>query len=204
MTEQDTARLVGRPDYDAIAACVRPNTSVLDLGCGDGVLLRFLKDTRNVRGYGVERDAERVTACVTNGISVIQGDLENGLKDFDSGSFDYVILSLTLQAVQNTAGIVNEMLRVGREAIVTFPNFGHWPLRLQVLRGVMPRSDDLPFDWYNTPNVHLCTIYDFERFCAEQKVHVLERIVLHDGEQVSFMPNLRGSLAVFRFERGRA
>ena len=203
MTFQDTARLVGRPDYDAIAACVRPNSSVLDLGCGDGVLLRFLKETRHIRGYGVELAAEKVTACVASGINVIQGNLEGGLADFDSGSFDYVILSLTLQAVQRTAEIVNEMLRVGREAIVTFPNFGHWPLRLQILRGEMPRSDDLPYEWYNTPNVHLCTITDFERFCSDQKLHVLERIVLHNGERIGFLPNLRGSLAVFRFERGR-
>ena len=93
--------------------------------------------------------------------------------------------------------------RNAREAIVTFPNFGHWPLRLQILRGEMPRSDDLPYEWYNTPNVHLCTITDFERFCSDQKLHVLERIVLHNGERIGFLPNLRGSLAVFRFERGR-
>jgi methionine biosynthesis protein MetW len=135
-------------------------------------------------------------------VNVIQSDLERGLQGFDAGSFDYVILSQTLQAMRRTEAIVLEMLRVGRQAIVTFPNFGHWRARWQVaFGGRMPVSDSLPYQWYDTPNVHLCTISDFERFCADHSVRILERIVLSDGQPVSVLPNLLGSLAVFRFEK---
>ena len=181
---------------------VRPGASVLDLGCGDGLLLKHLAQVRHVRGYGVEIEDSKVIACVANGVNVIQTDLERGLSGFDSGSFDYVILSLTLQAVHHTEEIVSEMLRVGREAIVTFPNFGHWVSRWQILRGRMPVSKTLPYQWYETPNVHLCTIADFERFCHAHGIRVLERVVLHDGGVVRFLTNLRGSVAVYRIQRG--
>jgi methionine biosynthesis protein MetW len=135
-------------------------------------------------------------------VNVIQGDLERGLQGFDAGSFDYVILSQTLQAMRHTEDIVLEMLRVGRQAIVTFPNFGHWRSRWQVaFGGRMPVSKTLPYEWYDTPNVHLCTIRDFERFCADHSIRILERVVLHAGRRVAFLPNLLGSLAVFRFEK---
>jgi len=193
-----------RADYAAIAAWVRPEASVLDLGCGDGSLLRHLRETRRVRGYGIEIEDEKVIACVANGVCVIQGDLDRGLAEFDARSFDYVILSLTLQAVRNTEDILLEMLRVGREGIVTFPNFGYWRHRMQVLGGRMPVSEDLPYEWYDTPNVHLCTIDDFERFCRERSIRILERLVLDDGRPVTLLPNLFGSLAVYRFERAAA
>lgn len=201
MTDHETNRLIGRADYDAIAAWIRPNATVLDLGCGDGVLLKFLKETRNIRGYGVEVEADKVIASIANGVNVIQGNLNHGLTQFDSGSFDYVILSLTLQAVMRTEEIVLEMVRIGREAIVTFPNFGHWANRIQVIQGKMPVSDDLPYSWYDTPNVHLCTIADFERFCLERQIRILERVALHAGRRVKLLSNLRGSLAVYRFEK---
>ncbi len=194
--------LSGRPDLDAIAAWVKPGAAVLDLGCGDGLLLKVLNATKRVRGYGVEIADDNVLACVKNGVNVIQSNLERGLQGFDAGSFDYVILSQTLQAMRHTEAIVVEMLRVGRQAIVTFPNFGHWQARWQVaLGGRMPVSGTLPYQWYDTPNVHLCTIRDFEQFCAAHSIHILERLVLHEGRPVSFIPNLRGSLAVFRFEK---
>lgn len=197
-------RITGRPDLEAIAAWVRPQASVLDLGCGDGLLLRHLAETRGARGYGVENDDAKVIASVANGVNVIQADLERGLWSFEDGSFDYVLLSLTLQAVRHTESIVQEMLRVGREAIVTFPNFGHWQARWQVaVGGRMPVSDTLPYQWYDTPNVHLCTIRDFERFCADRGIRILERLVLAHGRPVRLLPNLRGSLAVFRFEAAR-
>ncbi len=198
----DHEQLSGRPDFEAIAGWVEPEATVLDLGCGDGLLLRYLTGTRRITGYGIEIDDDNVLACVKTGVNVIQSDLERGLQGFDAGSFDYVILSQTLQAMRRTEAIVLEMLRVGRQAIVTFPNFGHWRARWQVaFGGRMPVSDSLPYQWYDTPNVHLCTISDFERFCADHSVRILERIVLTDGQPVSVLPNLLGSLAVFRFEK---
>jgi len=195
--------LSDRSDFQAIAAWVKPDSSVLDLGCGDGILLRFLKRTRNVRGYGIDIADANVLACVKNGVNVIQSDLERGLAGFDAGSFDFVILSQTLQAMRHTEEIVLEMLRVGREAIVSFPNFGRWDLRLQIALGRMPMSAELPYQWYNTPNVHLFTIADFESFCAGHGIRVLERVTLHRGRPVRTFANFFGSLAVYRVEKRR-
>lgn len=188
-----------RPDFAAIAQWVQPGAHVLDLGCGDGTLLKYLRQARKVTGYGVEIDDRNVLACVNNGIDVIQSDLERGLSEFADGSFDYVILSQTLQAMRNTERIVREMLRVGRAGIVTFPNFGYWKNRLQVLRGQMPVSDSLPFEWFDTPNVHLCTVADFEQFCAQRGIRIVERTVLTAGRPVLAWPNLLGELAVYHF-----
>lgn len=188
-----------RPDFAAIAQWVQPGAHVLDLGCGDGTLLKYLRQARQVTGYGVEIDDRNVLACVNNGIDVIQSDLERGLSEFADGSFDYVILSQTLQAMRNTERIVREMLRVGRAGIVTFPNFGYWKNRLQVLRGQMPVSDSLPFEWFDTPNVHLCTVADFEQFCAQRDIRIVERTVLTAGRPVQAWPNLLGELAVYHF-----
>ncbi len=193
--------LAGRADLDAIAAWVKPGASVLDLGCGEGLLLRYLQQSRDVRGYGIEISDANVLACVKNSVNVIQSDLETGLAGFDAGSFDYVILSQTLQAMRHTEEIIVEMLRVGRQGIVSFPNFGYWPQRLQIMRGRMPVSDVLPYLWYNTPNVHLCTLTDFEDFCSAHGVRILERIVMQGERRVRFAPNLRGSVAVYRFEK---
>jgi methionine biosynthesis protein MetW len=193
--------LTGREDLDAVAGWIRPSASVLDLGCGDGLLLRHLSQSRAVRGYGIEIADENVIACVRNGVNVIQSNLESGLSGFDAHSFDYVILSQTLQTVRQTEQILQEMLRVGREAIVTFPNMGFWSHRLQILLGRMPISTSLPYQWFDTPNIHLCTIEDFEAYCASHGIRILERIVMHGGQRIGAMPNLRGSLAVFRFAR---
>jgi len=190
-----------RPDFAAIAGWIALGSSVLDLGCGDGSLLRYLREARRVAGYGVEIDDDSVAACVKNGVNVIQGDLEGGLSGFENLSFDYVILSQTLQAMKNSERIIRDMLRVGREGIVTFPNFGYWKNRWQVVTGHMPVSDNLPYQWFDTPNVHLCTIADFERFCAGHGVRILERKVLTRGVPVGFLPNFLGSLAVYRFQR---
>lgn len=191
-----------RADFDAIAKWVRPGASVLDLGCGDGSLLRFLKESRGATGYGVDIADQNVLACVKNGVNVIQADLERGLSGFETGSFDYVILSQTLQAVQQTESIVNEILRVGREGIVSFPNFGYWRARVQLLSGHMPVSRELPYQWYDTPNIHLFTIDDFDRFCRSFGVRLVERIVLTDGRPVHTWPNMRGAIAVCRIDRG--
>ncbi len=201
MPSATPASLSARPDFLAIAKWIRPEAKVLDLGCGDGSLLRHLNEARGVTGYGMEIDDANVLACVGNGVNVLQYDLESGLSGFENGSFDYVILSQTLQAIRHTERIVNEMLRVGREGIVTFPNFGYWRPRLQVLTGNMPVSKALPYEWYDTPNIHLFTIDDFEQFCAKHGIRILERNVMVDGRPVRWMPNLRGSLAVYRFDR---
>ncbi|MDO8293674.1 MAG: methionine biosynthesis protein MetW [Gallionella sp.] len=203
MTHNDIARLAAeRPDFAAIAAWIPKGASVLDLGCGDGSLLRYLKETRAVRGYGVEINDLDIVSCIANGVNVIQNDLESGLSDFEDGSFDFVILSQTLQATRHTEALIREMLRVGREGIVSFPNFGYWKNRLNVLRGNMPVSSELPYQWFDTPNVHLCTLHDFEKFCRDHQVTVLERRVMSGEREVLLLPNLLGSTAAYRFQRG--
>jgi methionine biosynthesis protein MetW len=194
---------IDRADFAAIARWVKPDARVLDLGCGDGALFKYLKREREISGYGVEIDDANVLACVKNGVNVVQRNLERGLREFEDQSFDYVILSQTLQAMRNGERIIREMLRVGREGIVTFPNFGYWRNRLHVLRGRMPVSESLPYQWFDTPNIHLCTLDDFERFCSERNIRILERKVLTDGKTVNVMPNLWGALAIYHFGAGK-
>ena len=190
-----------RPDFAIIASWIRPGSKVLDLGCGDGTLLQYLQETLGVHGYGVEIDDANILACLNNGINVIQSDLESGLSGFESDSFDFVILSQTLQAMRHTEDIIHEMLRVGKEGIVTFPNFGHWKNRFQVLLGHMPVSQTLPYKWFDTPNVHLCTLSDFEFFCHQREVHILERRVMNGNRRITLAPNFLGMLAFYRFSR---
>lgn len=192
-----------RPDFAAIADWLPRGASVLDLGCGDGSLLRHLADTKQVRGYGVEIADADIVACLRNGVDVIQSNLESGLSGFEDGAFDYVILSQTLQATRHTEPLVSEMLRVGREGIVSFPNFGYWKARLNVLRGHMPVSEELPYQWYDTPNVHLCTLDDFEMFCDKYQVEILERRVMTGGCAIGLLPNLLGATAMYRLRRAK-
>jgi methionine biosynthesis protein MetW len=194
--------MIGRPDFDAIASWIRASSRVLDLGCGNGDLLKYLREKRDVSGYGVEISDENVLASVRSGADVVQMDLESGLNVFESYSFDYVILSQTLQAVHRTELIVREMLRVGKEGVVTFPNFGYWQHRLDIMRGRMPVSEDLPYQWYDTPNIHLCTLKDFETFCARLGVRILERMVLTRGRPVQSRANFLGAMAVYRLQAG--
>ena len=189
-----------RQDFAIIAGWVGFGSKVLDLGCGDGTLLQFLRGSLETKGYGVEKDDANWLACLQNGTNVIQMDLEAGLSGFEDQSFDTVILSQTLQAMHNTEEIVQEMLRVGREIIVTFPNFGYWRNRMQITIGNMPVSKTLPYQWFDTPNVHLCTINDFDQFCKNHKITVIERKVITEGNEVSFMPNLLGNLAMYRLK----
>lgn len=198
MNATDQALLAARPDFAAIARWVTPGARVLDLGCGDGGLLRYLWEARQAPGYGVEIDVAEVVACVKNDVNVLQMNLEDGLSVFRDGSFDYVLLSETLQTIHRTEQLMREMLRVGREVIVSFPNFGHWQARLQLLMGRMPVSEALPYAWYETPNVHLCTLTDFEDLCRRLGTRIEERLVLHAGRPVSLLPNVFGSLAVYR------
>ncbi|MBK9161345.1 MAG: methionine biosynthesis protein MetW [Nitrosomonadales bacterium] len=203
MNRNDIAKLVtDRPDFAAIAAWIPNGATVLDLGCGDGSLLRYLKETRAVSGYGVEIDDVDIVSCITAGLNVIQNDLDTGLSDFEDDSFDFVILSQTLQATRHTEPLIQEMLRVGRQGIVSFPNFSYWRNRYDVLLGNMPVSRELPYQWYDTPNVHLCTLHDFESFCRDHHVAVLERRVMTGDQEIGLLPNLLGSTAVYRFQRG--
>jgi methionine biosynthesis protein MetW len=186
-----------------IGGWVTAGQRVLDLGCGDGALLSTLIASRQVHGYGIDIADENVLACVKRGVNVIQSDLESGLAGFRDHSFDTVILSQTLQQIHRVETIINEMLRVGREVIVTFPNFAYWRHRVQLgVRGTMPVSKTLPYEWYNTPNVRMFTVREFDRFCAEHGVAVIDREVLSETRKVSFAPNLFGQLAFYRIKRG--
>ncbi len=188
-----------RADLAAIAGSIPDGARVLDLGCGDGQLLTYLQQAKQVSGYGIEIEPERVVASIRNGVNVLQMDLETGLSGFDDRSFDIVILSQTIQAMKQTEAILRDMLRVGREGIVTFPNFGFWKNRLQVMTGTMPKSEAMPYEWYDTPNIHLCTLADFESLCQTIKAEVIERVVISpDGQRVNAFPNLMGSLAIYR------
>jgi len=188
-----------RIDHDVIASWVAEGARVLDLGCGDGELLRYLKDKRGASGYGVEIDVDRVIAGMKNGINVLQIDLEEGLYDFEDQSFDLVIISNALQTLHRTEKLLREMLRVGREAVVSFPNFAYWKHRVAIMDGHMPVSDRLPFQWYDTPNVRFFTIVDFEALCAKLGIAVRERLVLDDaGQPVTDEPNFLGSFALYR------
>jgi len=190
-----------RSDFRAIARWVEPNGTVLDLGCGDGSLLALLIEELGVTGYGIEINDAGVLACVRHGVNVIQQNLEDGLRLFEDGSFDFAILSQTLQTIHQTAAILRETVRVGKECIVSFPNFGYWPHRLSVLRGRMPVSKSLPYQWHNTPNVRVLTIRDFEARAPEVGIEILDRVVLHGGRVVRWGANWRGSLAVYRVRR---
>jgi methionine biosynthesis protein MetW len=182
-----------------ISGWVQTGARVLDLGCGDGTLLKHLWQARQAPGYGIEIDDTKVIECLRNDVNVLQMDLEDGLATFADRSFDCVILSETLQAIHRQEPLLREMLRVGREAIVSFPNFGFWRARIQIaLAGHMPVSKELPYQWYDTPNVHHCTLVDFEGLCAKLGLRILERVVLTDGEPVRALPNLLGSLAIYR------
>jgi methionine biosynthesis protein MetW len=190
-----------RADLAFIAHWVRDASHVLDLGCGDGVMLEYLQTDKHCIGYGVEIDDDKIPRCIERGVAVIQQDLEGGLAMFEENAFDTVLCLSALQMMKNVEGVLRDIARVGREAIVSFPNFAYWPHRVSLMRGRMPVSKSLPYEWYDTPNVRCATINDFEELAYRVGLEVLERVALHDGKPVDFMPNWRGSLAVFRFRK---
>jgi len=190
-----------RYDFDVITQWIQAGERVLDLGCGDGSLLRHLMAQSQIQGYGVENDPDNLLACLEHGINVIQVDLEKGLAGFEDGFFDHVVMSLSLQAIHNTQGILAEMLRVGHEAVVSFPNFGYWRHRQSILNGRMPVSESLPHQWFNTPNVRFFTIADFEALCEFNGIAVRERLAFDDGKRIDEEPNFLASVAVYRLGR---
>jgi methionine biosynthesis protein MetW len=191
-----------RADLTFIAGMVRAGSRVLDLGCGDGTLMHYLATERGVKGYGIEIDDANVLAALVNGVNVLQGNLERGLASFADTSFDTVLLSQTLQAMHSIEALLLDMVRVGREAIVSFPNFRYAPHFRQLEAGHMPVSDTLPHQWHNTPNVHLCTVADFEDLCAQLKLDIVERVALANGKPVDGDPNVNGELAIYRVRSG--
>ncbi|CDY76606.1 Homoserine O-acetyltransferase [Caballeronia glathei] len=202
MNQNTLDSLALRSDFRAIARWVEPRATVLDLGCGDGSLLSLLGEELDVNGFGIEINDAGVLACAQKGVNVIQQNLEDGLRLFEDDSFDFAILSQTLQTIHQTAAILRETVRVGRECIVSFPNFGYWPHRLAVIQGRMPVSKALPYQWHNTPNVRVLTIRDFEALAPEVGIEILDRVVLHGGQSIRWGANWRGSLAVYRVKRG--
>lgn len=195
-----------RHDLATIQQWIQPKANVLDLGCGDGTLLAHLRETKEVFGYGLEINQDQILECVKNNVNVIEQDLDQGLDNFDSNSFDVVIMTQALQAVHYPDRVIDDMLRVGKECIITFPNFAHWRCRLYLaLRGRMPVSKTLPYTWYNTPNIHLCTFKDFEALCFRKKLKILNRTVVdmnyRDGFLQRFFPNLFGETAIYRISR---
>ena len=197
-----------RADLAIIAEWIKPGSSILDLGCGDGTLLKHLRDNQQVKGIGLEINEQDIESCINDKLNIIQSDLNNGLQAYFSDCcFDYVIMSQTLQATKNPEILIEEMLRVGREGIVTFPNMAHWRGRLQLgLGGFMPVTKSLPNHWYNTPNIHLCTVQDFEALCRERGIRILERTVVDHTHSRStllmrFFPNLFGEVAIYRICR---
>ena len=194
-----------RKDFKFISGWIEKDSTVLDLGCGDSTLLNFLRKNKNVKGYVFEKDIKKVQESISKNISVIQADFNSGLeKYFDKNFFDYAVMTQALQENKNPDKIIIEMLRVAKEGIVTFPNMGFWKNRLQLgLLGKMPMSDSLPNNWFDTPNIHLCTFKDFEKLCDDLNITIIEKMVLNSNYEsnklLSLFPNLFGEIALYRF-----
>jgi methionine biosynthesis protein MetW len=192
------SELLGRSDYAIIGDIVQPGAKVLDLGCGEGELLQWLTENKGVDARGVEISGEKVQRAISRGVSVYQGDIDQGLADYPDRVFDYVILSQTLQETRHPRAVLNEMLRVGERAIVAFPNFGHWRMRLSMLlSGRAPRTKLFPYDWYDSPNIHFLTVHDFEELVAREGLVVERRYFLAGRRKVTGLPNLTAEVAVF-------
>lgn len=195
-----------RPDLEIIQQWIEPGSNILDLGCGDGSLLHFLQDSKSVRGIGLEIDEKNIEQCISNGVNVIEQDIDQSLEYFQDNSFDTVLLAQTLQALSKPDVLIDEMLRIGKNGIVTFPNFGNWKSRFYLsARGRMPVSKFMPHSWYNTPNIHFCTVKDFDALCRGKNIRILERTVVdleHQGSwYMKAWPNLLGEIAIYHITK---
>jgi methionine biosynthesis protein MetW len=190
--------LAGRTDFSIIGEIIQPRSKVLDLGCGEGELLAWLVENKSVIARGVEIEAARVQKAIARGLSAYQGDINEGLTDYPNDAFDYVILSQTLQETKDPRRVLSEMMRIGRRAIISFPNFGHWKVRLSMLlSGQAPKTRLFPYDWYDSPNIHFLTVSDFEAFAVKQGFRIERRYFVAGAEKVSLMPNLLAEVAVY-------
>ncbi|WP_295953122.1 methionine biosynthesis protein MetW [Rhodoferax sp.] len=189
-------------NMESIARLVPVGSRVLDLGCGDGALLAHLQATRGCTGYGVEIDDAKLLKCVQRGVNVVQLNLDEGLALFEDASFDVVLQIDTLQHLRNAEVMLRETARVGRMGVLAFPNFAHWPNRLSILRGRMPVTKRLPYQWYDTPNIRVGTFKDFEVLAGKNDLHILDAFGLQEGREVRFLPNAMAGTAVFKFQRG--
>ena len=193
-----------KKEFQIISELIENNTRVLDVGCGDGTLMKHLKDNKNIDTRGLEISKSNVQDCISKGLSIIEGNAEKDLHQFQNSSFDYAVLSQTLQAFYNPEKVIEDLLRVANKAIVTIPNFGYWKVRIHLLfKGTMPVTENLPNEWYNTPNLHMCTIKDFFNFCSEKKIELYKSIALN-GEKTSIInksnigiKNLSSELGIF-------
>jgi methionine biosynthesis protein MetW len=192
---------MNRLDFIKISEWIEPNSKVLDLGCADGALLKYLHAEKMIAGYGIEIIPENIEKGIKNKVNIIQMNLEDGLSVFDNQFFDTVILSQTLQAMVNIEKIMDEMKRVAKNMIVSFPNFGYWKNRLQILNGKMPKSSDLPHEWYNTPNIHLCTVKDFYDLCEKKRLIIEDQLFLTENQPIKNFYNLRGSIGIFKLSK---
>lgn len=176
-------------DHELAEKWIHPHSKVLDLGCGDGTLLAHLRDRRQVQGYGLEIDTDKINTAIARGLNIIEQDLNDGLTRFADGSFDTVVMMRALQSVKNPRDLLVDMLRVAKEGIVTFPNFAYWQNRVYLgIKGIMPMSETIPHEWYNTPNIHLCTFKDFERLCHDNDIKILDTVAVSDSPVLERLP----------------
>ncbi len=197
-----------KKEFQIISDLIENNTRVLDVGCGDGTLMKYLKDKKNVDTRGLEISKDKIQICVSKGLTVIEGNAEKDLKQFPNSSFNYAVLSQTLQAFYNPEKVIDDLLNVADKAIVTIPNFGFWKVRLDLLiKGTMPVTKNLPDEWYNTPNLHMCTLKDFFNFCSKKEIKLFKSLALHNEKTVEInslnlnLKNLSSELGIFLLEK---